>query len=561
MDTFTATLGSSTAAATSATSAASSASAAASARAAAELARDSAVTTGKLYANTTAGLAAVAEGEYFGVPASGNDAAIVYQKSSGDAVEAFRFPSTARVLDLAAAVQSRAADTDGTMFYLADGIGSIVARITTDGSLHLAGMTESVQTKVAGIARPADASDSAWYLVTSTGSPVARIDSTGVMTLAGTTDSVQSAVRGSSHLTGVGPSKIALPPSFAPLQKPYHGNERYIWSSMPNTLRPNTTRLVSYAFDWSSEPVTPSMVRRATLPGAGAPGTGTWTYQALSVTLPPDWDTPYPRQFRDISWIYDRSRQKYVFAVNSIFTEANGWGTDRFSIFESTDGVNLTFVCYVPIPASGGLPIPSHVWSPEFFIDDDGTVYVIVSATEVASPLAPFSHTTHKFSYRLVRCDDTSTFGTWTYLGRLEGTAFPMDSGSYQMIDPVMFKRDGVYYVLWKSESDLVTRPYDYATLGWAAATSPLGPYNAGGPFQRPGGQPLLGEGQGLHELPPGSQKRFRITFDDCVPSYGALGGSFTMMCVETDDFVTVTDPRPVGLATYKRHSTFVLGT
>ncbi|MER9432999.1 SGNH/GDSL hydrolase family protein [Mesorhizobium sp. M0408] len=61
-------------------------------------ARDAALATGKVYAETTAGLAAVAEGEYFLVP-SGDplESFILYRDLSGVATEIKRFPSTSAV--------------------------------------------------------------------------------------------------------------------------------------------------------------------------------------------------------------------------------------------------------------------------------------------------------------------------------------------------------------------------------------------------------------------------------------------------------------------------------
>jgi hypothetical protein len=91
---------SATAAATSETNAATSATAAASAKTAAETARDSALTAGRIYADTTAGLAAVASGEYFCVPSSNTyESLILYKDNAGVAEEVKRFPSTQMVDD------------------------------------------------------------------------------------------------------------------------------------------------------------------------------------------------------------------------------------------------------------------------------------------------------------------------------------------------------------------------------------------------------------------------------------------------------------------------------
>jgi lysophospholipase L1-like esterase len=81
-------------AAASESSAAGSATAAQAARSAAEAARDAALATGKVYPTTVAGLAAVAEGEYFSVPSAGSsESLILYRDVAGAAVEQKRYPT------------------------------------------------------------------------------------------------------------------------------------------------------------------------------------------------------------------------------------------------------------------------------------------------------------------------------------------------------------------------------------------------------------------------------------------------------------------------------------
>ncbi|WP_292236357.1 SGNH/GDSL hydrolase family protein [Mesorhizobium sp.] len=63
-----------------------------------QAARDAALATGKVYADTTAGLAAVAEGEYFLVPSGDTlESLILYRDLAGVATEIKRFASTAAV--------------------------------------------------------------------------------------------------------------------------------------------------------------------------------------------------------------------------------------------------------------------------------------------------------------------------------------------------------------------------------------------------------------------------------------------------------------------------------
>jgi hypothetical protein len=83
------------AAAASATAAATSATSAATAKTAAEAARDAALATGKIYPDTTAGLAATADGAYFQVPSPvSTESTILYREVSGVANEIKRYPSS-----------------------------------------------------------------------------------------------------------------------------------------------------------------------------------------------------------------------------------------------------------------------------------------------------------------------------------------------------------------------------------------------------------------------------------------------------------------------------------
>jgi lysophospholipase L1-like esterase len=69
------------------------------AKTAAETARDAANATGKVYPDTASGIAGVADGEYFSVPAPGSsESLILYRRSGAAAVEAKRYPTADAVL-------------------------------------------------------------------------------------------------------------------------------------------------------------------------------------------------------------------------------------------------------------------------------------------------------------------------------------------------------------------------------------------------------------------------------------------------------------------------------
>jgi hypothetical protein len=316
----------------------------------------------------------------------------------------------------------------------------------------------------------------------------------------------------------------------------------YVWSSMSRDNRTSTTNLIAYPFDWTSDPVVPAAVRRAlntSFPGA-------WTNTGLTVNLPGDYGD---HQFRDISWMREVGGGKYWYLINYISPGASGYHGDSFAVFSSTDGTTLDFVTYVTAPGA-----PTQVWSPEWFVDDDGTVYAIVSVAAASHP-ATQPGGAGKFAYHLFRCSTPATMATWVYVGQLTGAAFPRDlGGDYNMIDPFMLKRDGKYIVVWKSENH-DGGSIAVGALGFAASSSILGPYDQGAPFYYSGAL-IKGEGQTVIELPPGSQYRFRLFFDDYTSIYVGQ-----QVYSDTNNFVQFTAPADTGMATpYWRHSTYVLG-
>jgi hypothetical protein len=83
------------------------------AKTAAEAARDAAMATGRVYADTAAGLAASVEGQYFTVPAATSaDSLVLYREVSSAAVEVKRYPSTAGVDALSAGLTDVVAKRD-----------------------------------------------------------------------------------------------------------------------------------------------------------------------------------------------------------------------------------------------------------------------------------------------------------------------------------------------------------------------------------------------------------------------------------------------------------------
>lgn len=105
------------------------------AKTAAETARDAAQLAAGVYATTAAGLAATTNGQYFNVPASSaNDSLILYQNSSGTAVEVKRYPST-QALDFI----SRTAVPDYA-YIVMDQSGLVAFAVKEDGTTKAAAL-------------------------------------------------------------------------------------------------------------------------------------------------------------------------------------------------------------------------------------------------------------------------------------------------------------------------------------------------------------------------------------------------------------------------------------
>jgi len=91
------------------------------AKTAAEAARDAALATGKVYATTAAGLAAVASGEYFNVPAADDYTAFsLYKDDAGTAVHVTDYPSLSKLESVARANLLMSLPRDPVGVWIAD---------------------------------------------------------------------------------------------------------------------------------------------------------------------------------------------------------------------------------------------------------------------------------------------------------------------------------------------------------------------------------------------------------------------------------------------------------
>ena len=110
-----------------------------------------------------------------------------------------------------------------------------------------------------------------------------------------------------------------------------------------------------------------------------------------------------------------------------------------WALYKSSDLVNWSFVvnvdCSGIVQPSGAVTL---AWAPEFFVDSDGSLHVIVS-------LGHANNTMQLYEQHPTANDLT----TWSAAVALAGTALPAD-----MIDAFMVKSGGTYYCFYKNDSN-----------------------------------------------------------------------------------------------------------
>jgi hypothetical protein len=201
-------------------------------------------------------------------------------------------------------------------------------------------------------------------------------------------------------------------------------------------------------------------------------------------------------------------------------TYTTNWAGNTIGFATSTDRVNWTFLRNHTVPIAG----LARTWAPEWFVDSNGSVNVILSASTASSGNA--------FRPYVIRATNPA-LTTWSAPTALSGVA-----GNY--IDTFVVKIGATYHAFIKST---LTQLIDYAT-----APSITGPYtvrrtgNWGGAL---GTQPS--EGQSLVLLDNGA---WRIFYDGYTVGRYYFADSF-------DGFQTWTAPAQLpGLSGVARHFT-----
>ncbi len=195
------------------------------------------------------------------------------------------------------------------------------------------------------------------------------------------------------------------------------------------------------------------------------------------------------------------------------------WESAAFGIARSTDLVNWTFVSNIET----GLADIKNTWAPEWFVDTDGSVNVIVSLR---------THTSSEFTpYQFLALDSSLT--SWS-------AATPLAGLEANYIDTLIVKIDGVYHAITKNET---TKYLEHAT-----AEGLTGPYTFIGTGDWAGWGDWV-EGPTLTQLDNGD---WRIYYDD----YASPTGYY--FSESSDKLATWTTPEvlPGGLSGFVRHGT-----
>ena len=144
------------------------------------------------------------------------------------------------------------------------------------------------------------------------------------------------------------------------------------------------------------------------------------------------------------------------------YTTAGFVNGTSFRIIESSDLINWSETTEVDFTTF--LPGVNRVWSPQWFVDTDGTVHIVVGLA-TGGDTGPFTlHEIHATNAALT---------TWSTPVAITGTGFPSS-----MIDGRIEKVDGIYYLWFKDEatdyievsssSSVASGYVDYKTGDWA---------------------------------------------------------------------------------------------
>jgi beta-galactosidase GanA len=163
-------------------------------------------------------------------------------------------------------------------------------------------------------------------------------------------------------------------------------------------------------------------------------------------------------------------------------TYTTGWTGNTIGIARSRDMTEWTFVRNVQLDVG-----QTNTWAPEWFIDDDGSVNIIVSLSRTG--------TNGQFTPHLLAATNKD-LSTWS-------APKPLDGLGANHIDTFVVKSGGLYHAITKNET---TKYLEHAT-----AKSLAGPWTIDGTDDWAGWGNWL-EGPALTQLPDGT---WRIYFDE----------------------------------------------
>ncbi len=138
--------------------------------------------------------------------------------------------------------------------------------------------------------------------------------------------------------------------------------------------------------------------------------------------------------------------------------QVNGVNTPQWSLARSVDLLHWTWVADISTASVAGA---LNNWAPEFFVDSDGSLHVLVSINSKTG--------VDRFQIYETHPTDAAGLTAWSPPIRVSGDGIPANA-----IDPFVLKQDGTYFLFWKDDTHL--------NLGVSASTSLTGPYQSVNP-------------------------------------------------------------------------------
>jgi len=213
----------------------------------------------------------------------------------------------------------------------------------------------------------------------------------------------------------------------------------------------------------------------------------------------PVYTAPAGTELRDASIFKHTNGKYYVAHTSHDWSNPNG-----FDILESANKITWTKITTVNVPPNPYGEYDIAVWAPEWFIDSDGSVHIIVAVS--------YRDENDNAFFRFFEFHPTSeTFTEWSLPEIMQGVAlpgFPEPYASGGIIDPYLLKEQGIYYLFYKRDED------GYRYIECASSTNLITNYDTA---VKTGNWAGWGKAEGpcLIRLPTGKWRMYLVYIDN----------------------------------------------